>query len=279
LICFYRKTKIRFKTYYLEQGVNMRTLNTIIVGLILIGFLLPRAGHTQTTLEPYVFRYEEVEDANGNKTVERVRYTLSEKKQKDEERISEIMSEIGQYIPPGTQQNIDPRALAEWQYWWEQTKLWEEYIKQRILKDEPLDVSVKDIVFTDPNTLDQQLEQIYKSHVEQVNRMVRKYYNNVISLLGRIEDRIWQRESYRNWVERNKVKLHEFAKEWLRREAGEEIEIEGRVYLVSPKPLKQVPPGKLNIVTTHLTPYDILNEDGTLKTSPVKPKEEKKQKK
>lgn len=252
----------------------MRRGNVIIYCLILLvillGVILAEPGYAQTTLEPYAYRYEEIETANGKKIVLRVRYTLSEKKQKDEERIAEIMSEIGQYLPRGTQQNIDPRALAEWQYWWEQTKLWEKYIQQRILKGEPLDVSVENIVFTDPNTLDQQLEQIYNSHVEQANRLVRKYYNEVISLLGRIEDRIWQRESYRSWVERNKAKLQEFANEWLRREAGEEIEIEGKVYLVSPKPLKQVPPGKLNIVTTHLTPYDILNEDGTLKAPPEK---------
>ncbi len=230
--------------------------------------LLPELVIAQETVEPYAYRYEEIETDDGS-VVRRVRYTLSEKKTKDEERMGEILADITEYLPQGQQQNYDPRAVAEWQYYWEQLKLWEKYIHQEMLGGVSLDKTVKDMNFADPATIEAQVQDLYDSHSTQAQNVAKRYYNNFISLLGRIEDRIWQRDTYRTWVENNKLKLQEFAYEWLKRATGEEIEIEGKVYLVSPKPLKQVPPGKYNIVTTNLTPYDLLNEDGTLKAAPA----------
>jgi len=37
--------------------------------------------------------------------------------------------------------------------------------------------------------------------------------------------------------------------------------------LLSREPLKRVPPGQVNITSTNLSPYDIINRDGTMKTA------------
>jgi hypothetical protein len=224
--------------------------------------------HAQTTVEPVAFRYEEVQTTSGETKVRRVRYTLSEKKEMDQQRIDEILQNIGEYLPAGQENYVDPQAVAEWQNYWEQLKLWDDYVSERLLAGRTLEMSVYDVDFNNPEAIPDHIQAVYDSHRVQAQEVVEEYYTNFVSLLGRIEERVWQREVYRGWVERNKVKLQEFAGEWLRRHTGEEIEIEGKVYLVSPKPLKQVPEGKVNIVTTNLTPYDIINNDGSLKTAP-----------
>ncbi|MCX7767062.1 MAG: hypothetical protein N2246_10205 [Candidatus Sumerlaeia bacterium] len=239
-----------------------------ITTCLLVTVLLPSMIIAQTAVEPYAYLYEE-QEVNGQKIVVLNRYTLSEKKQKDEERIGQIISEIGKYIPQGQQQNVDPRAVAEWQYYWEQLKLWEKYVQQQVLGGQALSKSVQDLQFADPDSLDNQLQEIYTAYQEQARALIEKYSTEITALLSRIEDRIWQRESYRDWVSRNREKLQEFANEWLRRYTGEEIEMEGKVYLISPQPLKHIPPDRINIVTSNLTPYDLLNEDGTLKNVPT----------
>ena len=228
--------------------------------------VIPTLIAAQGAGEPFAYLYEEYSTTNGETRVRRARYTASEKMQKDQERINEIMQNIGEYVPQSQQQYVDPRAVAEWQYYWEQLKLWETYVKKQVLNDEPLDKSVQDLDFNLPTTLDEQMQQISQSYEQQARQASIDMFTKYINLLGRIEERIWQREVYRAWIERNKMKLNEFAYEWLRRMTGEELEIEGRVYLVSPKPLKNIPAGKVNIVTTNLTPYDLLNEDGSLKS-------------
>lgn len=238
---------------------------TLGVAIACILFMSPAVA--QESIEPFGYIYEEAASATGDTIVIRSRYPLTELKQKEEEKIAEIMAEVGQYTPPGQQQYSDPRAVAEWQFYWEQLKLWERYIQKRLFRGQNLKASVKDMNFVDPSTIDSQLQDLYNVHVEQSQKVMYTYYNRYLSLLSRIEDRIWGREVYRSWVERNTQKLHEFASEWLRRFTGEEIEVEGKVFLVSPQPLKNVPPGKVNIVTTNLTPYDLLNEDGTIKQS------------
>ena len=251
-------------------------LKHIIIALcvVAVSILYVTKTSAQENVEPYGFIYEEVLGATGETIVVRSRYTLTELKQKEEEKIAELMADTSLYTPSGQQQYSDPRAVAEWQFYWEQMKLWERYIQKRLFRGQALQATVKDMNFVDPGSIDAQLQDLYNSHVEQAKSVVYKYYNNYISLLSRIEDRIWEREVYRSWVERNTQKLHEFASEWLRRFTGEEIEVEGKVFLVSPQPLKNVPPGKVNIVTTNLTPYDLLNEDGTIKESPVSAKQE-----
>ncbi len=248
----------------------MRQLTIITIFIVLGSMLiLPPGVHGQDTGEPYAFRYEEIELDGGDTVVRRVRHTATEKQQKDEERIAEILAEIDQYMPPGGGDYVDPRAVAEWQYYWEQLKLWDRFVKQKILEGKDLNKKVRDLNFADPTKIDMQLQEVYVSHVKQAEDLAYDYYNRVIKLLGRIEDRIWQREVYLSWVQENKEKLQEFANEWLRRVTGAEIEIEGKVYLVSQEPLKAVPQDKVNIVTDNLTPYDILNDDGTLKKQPT----------
>ena len=59
--------------------------------------------------------------------------------------------------------------------------------------------------------------------------------------------------------------VEEFADDWLKRAKGEKISIEGTMYLISPVSLEEPPPGSVVLVTERVTPYDLLEKDGTLK--------------
>ena len=72
----------------------------------------------------------------------------------------------------------------------------------------------------------------------------------------------WQ---FERWLEDQKSLVVEFTQDWARKLQGQELSIEGTVYLLSEIPMDRVPKNTVNLVTDTLTPYDILNADGTLK--------------
>jgi hypothetical protein len=80
-----------------------------------------------------------------------------------------------------------------------------------------------------------------------------------------LEVRKERRFRYREWLNDQTTEIHKLAEDYRRRLAGNEFVIDGVQYLVSQKPLRDVPLGSRNIVTERLTPYDLLDSDGTLK--------------
>lgn len=239
----------------------------------------------QTTLDIQGFRYEE-KVIEGSDSVERVQYPLAEKERLDQEAIQKIL-EAPQQGPgqgPGqmplymmeeqaqaqpvmqVQQGQDPQAVAAWTYFWEQLKLWQLYIEDRIFYRN-LAVKARDMInFEDPGGLQTQLTGLLLAFYQQAGEVDEETHEETLAYQQRLVNRANLREAYNAWLEGQKELVLEFSGQWLKKMRGEEVTIDGNLYLISSEPLRRVPRDAVNIITNKLTPYDIVNEDGTLKS-------------
>lgn len=100
---------------------------------------------------------------------------------------------------------------------------------------------------------------------KDVQNMVQEDYSLLSALLDNIElsqDRRERREVYTQLQQREITDLCEII---LNRQAAEEIQVGDTLYLFSEQPLTRAPANSVNIPTNNLTPYDIFNEDGTVR--------------
>ena len=262
----------------------MRVCFHVIVLALLAGVPLATA---QTTLDIQAFRYEE-KVIEGTDSVERVQYPLAEKQRLDQEAIQKILEEPQQGPGQGqgadqmspyvggeqgqagpamqVQQGQDPQAVAAWTYFWQQTKLWQLYIVERIFYRN-LAAKAEDMInFEDPGGLQTQLTGLLLALYQQAGEIDEEKHEETLAYQQRLVNRANLREAYNAWLEEQKGLVLEFAGQWLKKMRGEEVTIDGNLYLISSEPLRRVPRNAVNIVTNKLTPYDIVNEDGTLKS-------------
>ena len=258
---------------------KMRFCFHVIVLALFVGVPLATA---QTTLDIQAFRYEE-KVIEGTDSVERVQYPLAEKERLDPEAIQKILEEPQQgpgqgpgQMPPSmmgaepqglqVQQGQDPQAVAAWTYFWQQLKLWQLYIEDRIFYRN-LAAQAQDMInFEDPGGLQTQLTGLLLALYQQAGEIDEEKHEETLAYQQRLVNRANLREAYNAWLEEQKGLVLEFAGQWLKKMRGEEVTIDGNLYLISSEPLRRVPRNAVNIVTNKLTPYDIVNEDGTLKS-------------
>ncbi len=254
----------------------------MIVLALLAGMPLATA---QTTLDIQGFRYEE-KVIEGKDSVERVRYPLAEKQRLDQEAIQKILEEPQQVQgqAPGqmspyvmgeqvqaepvmqVQQGQDPQAVAAWTYFWQQVKLWQLYIGERIFY-RALAAKAEDMInFEDPGGFQTQLTGLLLALYQQAGEIDEEKHDETLAYQQRLVNRANLREAYNAWLEGQKELVLEFSRQWLKKMRGEEVTIDGNLYLISSEPLRRVPRNAVNIITKKLTPYDIVNEDGTLKS-------------
>lgn len=203
---------------------------------------------------------------------------------------------------------IDPQAMGEWYYYYQQTMGWERYVAEEVLmlkEGEPQNmydlgtaVQAQDLYVPQPmgqnappplihfdnkeKLLDERLSLIkpagMKPALEQMDRQMaelaaknaRDDSNRNREFVARLEARKQRRFLYREWLNDQTAEIRKMAEDYRRRMAGDQFEIDGVRFLVSEKPLNYVPLNARNIVTERLTPYDLLDNDGALK----KPTEE-----
>ena len=261
---------------------KMKVCFHVIVLALLAAMPLATA---QTTLDIQAFRYEE-KVIEGSDSVERVQYPLAEKERLDQEAVQKILEapqqEPGQGSGPmplymmeeqaqaqpamQVQQGQDPQAVAAWTYFWEQLKLWQLYIEERIFYRN-LAVKAGDMInFEDPGGLPTQLTGLLLAFYQQAGEIDEDKHEEILAYQQRLVNRANLREAYNDWLEGQKELVLEFSGQWLKKMRGEEVTIDGNLYLISSEPLRRVPRNAVNIVTNKLTPYDIVNEDGTLKS-------------
>lgn len=154
---------------------------------------------------------------------------------------------------------------AAWQFWYNQMILWEEYIREQVFLKKDYESSLDQIDFTNKQTLNSSMATLANQINEEARRISAEEHRDNVQFLHRLKLRELERTDYREWLENQKELVVDFTHNWARREAGREIEIEGTVYLISEEPIDIIPRNTVNLVTEKLTPYDILNADGTLR--------------
>ncbi len=108
------------------------------------------------------------------------------------------------------------------------------------------------------------LMRIYMECAYALDAMV---HDDYWGLVNGLRERQEQRAKYAEWMGDRQNLVQEYAKDWARKYDGTEFDVDGVQFLVSEKkPLENVPSNTRNIVVDkQVVPYDLLNDDGTLK--------------
>ncbi len=124
------------------------------------------------------------------------------------------------------------------------------------------------VLVTRADVLEQVLSlyEMYKGQGRNADGVTYKKAQDITTGLSEREGR---RLAYRNWLDDRKDMVVETAMEWGKRQQGQVVVVDGVEYeLYSPAqglPQGAGPTDVVRVVTDHLTPYDLLNPDGTQK--------------
>lgn len=155
---------------------------------------------------------------------------------------------------------------AAWQYWFNQMSLWEQYVRKEVFLETDIDTKIEDSLdFTTREALNTSVATLAEELRQEAIELSAEEHLENLMFLYRLQSRENRRKDYRQWLEDQQQLVVEFAEDYLQRQQGRKITIEGTVYLLSEEPLERAPRDAVNLVTDNLTPYDLLNSDGTLK--------------
>jgi hypothetical protein len=189
--------------------------------------------------------------------------------------------------PNGQPQGQDPRAGAEWDFYYEQIELYSQYVRERVL------AGVNDLpqpTYEASNALQEAVD-LKEAYNKAAITLVSDQFNENRDFYDRLDAREDKRRNYYEWIAGQQRNLDEWAKIWERKVNGSqwaggvpvrrddwyygtnfatkqpvEININERSYVLSDKPVSHVNEGQLNVITSNLSPYDIIDRNGVLKT-------------
>ncbi|MCX8037061.1 MAG: hypothetical protein N3D11_08470 [Candidatus Sumerlaeia bacterium] len=130
------------------------------------------------------------------------------------------------------------------------------------LKETPM---AENLCLIKPSAMKSALEHVYHSMTDMAHQVAQEDSEKSRQYLVRLSEREDRRERYAEWLKDQAREIEKVAEDFRKRLAGDQFEIDGVRFLVSEKPLSYIPKGAKNIVTERLTPYDLLESDGTLK--------------
>jgi hypothetical protein len=241
-------------------------------------------GGASTTGEipTYAFLFREMEDG----TVRREKYLQVVA---ETEVLRNEIDRLTLQLSANTPQGVDPRAAALWDFYFHQLELYYRYVRDSVLVGvDSVDEPTYDTTNYAQERID--LENAYKQAAQFI---VNKQYNENLEFYDRLQQREDRRRAFYEWLAANQRRVDEQAADWGRvvngsnwaagelptntadwyygvnfaAEGGVAVTVDGVTYLLSREPLKRVPPGQVNITSTNLSPYDIVNRDGTMKTA------------
>lgn len=115
----------------------------------------------------------------------------------------------------------------------------------------------------------QQVINLYQVFEDEGKTADEDTYKRAQEINTGLTDREGKRLAYRNWLDDRKEMVVETAQEWGKRQQGQVVVVNGVQYeLYSPSqglPKGAGPRDMVRVVTDHLTPYDLLNPDGSQK--------------
>lgn len=238
----------------------------------------------QGPIETYEFLFREDPDLG----IVREKMPESEAQQRkatEIQRFTPKYATVGQ--AQGQQPGQDPRAGAEWDFYFEQLELYNRYVHEQVLQGEtdlPSPTYSAQDYLNERNNLKAAFD---KAAIAAVNRQ----HNENLDFYDRLKTREDRRRRYYEWLASQQRVLDEWASIWARKAGGQrwagdqpvrmddwyygvnfasnapkEVQIDGRKYLLSDEPQRKVPADELNVISSNLTPYDIVDDTGLLKT-------------
>ena len=155
---------------------------------------------------------------------------------------------------------------ASWQLWHNQTALWGKYVNKEILLSTAAPATIeKRLDFASRDALNGSVAVVANTLQKNVRETDESDLGENLNFWNRLEGRRYLRNDYHQWLVDKKEVVGKYTKDWILNREGREVAIEGTIYLISREPIESVPHNAVNLVTNKLTPYDLLNTDGTLK--------------
>jgi hypothetical protein len=108
----------------------------------------------------------------------------------------------------------------------------------------------------------------FEKGLERLRTMEREQSEFMAGFEERLAERAAGRQSYREWLDEQHQVARDAVAEWARRYSGEVAVVAGvRYELYRPGAAPATPPDDARVVITNhgLTPYDLLNPDGTVR--------------
>jgi len=168
------------------------------------------------------------------------------------------------------------QRMAEWNFFYDQLALWNRFVEQSVLREK---LSKEEQPSFDPATEKADLKIMYEALQNHAKELAGRQEAVYASMESNIEkDRDGQMR-YEEWLEGRKQAMLRFAENWAHQYDGSQVQLGGtlffvrniadrpanaeddtlRDYLPANAVLVEVPKEKL------VTPYDLINPDGTLK--------------
>lgn len=189
------------------------------------------------------------------------------------------------------QQQDATRAFAEWDFYCAQLELYSDYVKEVVLPEKKDELDAPNFDFTKQEDAVQSRSDLKTSYEKKAQELTNEQRDENIAFYERLQQREDRRKRYYEWIASQQRELDEWAKVWARRanatqwvtasgeirrddwyygknfNPGEPVAttIDGQTYVFSAEPVAGVRSDELNVISTNLTPYDILDKNGALK--------------
>ncbi|MGC8741593.1 MAG: hypothetical protein ACP5UB_09060 [Candidatus Sumerlaeaceae bacterium] len=192
---------------------------------------------------------------------------------------------------PQQQQGDATRAFAEWDYYFEQLQLYSQYVKEVVLPEKKDDLDDPNFDVNNQDAAVQSRSELKTGYEKKAQELTNEQRDENSAFYERIQQREDRRKRYYEWIASQKRQLDEWAKVWARRANGTQwvtasgevrrddwyygknfnpggpvaTTIDGQTFVFSSEPAAGLQMDELNVLSTNLTPYDILDQNGVLK--------------
>ena len=174
------------------------------------------------------------------------------------------------------------RRMAKWTVYYDQLNLWREYVNKEVLRTNDYAFEKKEEPKPfDTATLDTELPAAYDEMRKQAEAISELQYQAYLDVINSVEKTVRAQEDFDAWLADRRNEVLEFAQEWGKQNDGSQLNVGGNLYLVrSPKAAPSKPEAAQEEKVEYMprnavilevpkqkvvTPFDLLNPDGTLK--------------
>ncbi len=198
------------------------------------------------------------------------------------------MGEMGMGMPA---QGMDMsesaiNAAAEWDFYYQQLEMYDRFVREKLI---PGSENLPELQYDASNAL-QERQDIFESFQEAAIVQNTEDFNTNRAFYERLAQREDRRRTYLEWLRLRQQAVQDWSEVWARKVYGTrwadgeevrlddwyygvdfnsaqpvEITIDNREYVISRQPLTRLKDGQLNVISTNLTPYDIIDANGEMK--------------
>jgi len=192
-------------------------------------------------------------------------------------------------VGPGQQGAPDPKAGAAWDFYYEQLEMYDQYVREKLLLG-GADVPALEFKAKTTDEALQEQSELQEQFQNTAVAVVNDQMNENEEFYTRLQEREDRRRDFYDWLAEQQREIEDWTSVWARKINGSRwadgepvrrddwyygvdfnsaepvaIRIDQQDYLLSRAPQDHLAPGQLNVLSSNLTPYDIIDATGTMK--------------